>query len=259
MAIVIEFVGVPGVGKTTLANALKEKLVGQGLSAHTKPRGRHIFYWTTYGEGSESYRKRSAAPHARLTSGIYRELIRMAGIYFWMAAFALSVRPFQLRALKHGKLVVGWYRRVGRAFRSNGSVHDVCILDEGVYHLLTRTAMFGERYSTYCLQQIAKRFSQAPERLLVFITACYPEQALYRRLKRHGNQNDITIRLPRNDQCTYEEAIAIHKDHDACVRHILSAIEAMPNGRCIALPMNNPLNESTQEIASTLPNNGKSS
>ncbi|MCC6907832.1 MAG: hypothetical protein IT430_07830 [Phycisphaerales bacterium] len=244
---VIEFVGIPGSGKTTIARALLSALDEAGVSVRYET---NIFNWTT---STSDYQLRRRWRRL-LVDNAFIAAVRNPALYFSMLRFALSIRPFTFKNVQYGWLILGWVRRTSTSISSTGTVNTVNVQDEGALHLLTRLAMYGDRYSESALRSIASQLAVALPRIMVVVSPICIETAVTRYVLRKGLSLADSLRICRNGALTFEEAVALRRRHQEAVKAIAMRLhESMPGRLIQCLNDDTPIQDHAAAILDALP------
>lgn len=246
---VIEFVGIPGSGKTTIARALLSALDEAGVSVRYET---NIFNWTT---STSDYQLRRRWRRL-LVDNAFIAAVRNPALYISMLRFALSIRPFTFKNVQYGWLILGWVRRTSTSISSTGTVNTVNVQDEGALHLLTRLAMYGDRYSESALRSIASQLGTILPRILVFVESSDIARTVRRQAARQGLLPHDKLRLRRNGMLSPEEAVALRQRHQQTVKSIAVQLQGMMPDRVIQrVNDDTPIQDHAAAVLDALPQN----
>lgn len=156
--LLLEFVGLPGAGKTTIAARLVRELRARGTTCAER-------------------RGEREADAGRMRRHIRRagDLLRNHDLTLALLRFAASVRPVSLTRLTRALKVAGWGRRLGSLARADV---DVVVLDQGPVQDAWSITVPGRRWSEVAMRSAVRRLQTVDiPRVFIFVdvsidTAC---------------------------------------------------------------------------------------
>ena len=231
MALMIEFMGLLGSGKSTIARALAQRLHERGRRCQMLPR---IDDWI-------ACNRQRLARHAPARAALERvkplaiglHAATCPGLYAQALALVAACRPLHPAARLHrATRLLGWARQTHGLEQHDG--HDLLLLDEGIMHHLWPIVMYDGTVREQALAATARRLALDPPRLIVHVRA-EPDTALARLRERAGLGPDDPVRLFRFHDASADHARQIMHRLAWCDEVAGAAVRRATPGRLIEL------------------------
>ncbi|MEX0742200.1 MAG: hypothetical protein WD079_05330, partial [Phycisphaeraceae bacterium] len=197
----LEFIGVPGSGKSTIAKRVKQQRECDGLPTLFREP---IDAWI---EGPD------LPPRIRMSC---KDTLAAAQVELCACRLAATVRPRRLEHFRNARRLAGWYRRT----QYLSYVEDLVIQDEGVLNLVLATVLHGEQYATQPLTQLVRCIASEPHRQFVYVR-CSAEVTMQRRRRRAGHGESEREKLWRYEQADADQEEQIQ--HECQMLHDVMA------------------------------------
>jgi glycosyltransferase involved in cell wall biosynthesis/thymidylate kinase len=180
--IILEFIGLPGAGKTTLTRLVAERLAAEGyrcavprFHAQAAPAGRGRRAWR-YASRAATY-----LAHLRLLCTTIR--------------FGLAIRPLRLGRMK-------WLREIPDlvpVIRSAAARHDVVLLDQAILQAVWSATLHGSLPSAPLLERLIHRATAACGGRVVYLHLVVDPETAIHRIAGRAEGGSRFDRLPREE------------------------------------------------------------
>lgn len=230
----VEFVGLPGAGKTTIAQRVIQELTDSGhrcfgLSRLDTPEGLQK-------EAGGFYDKLRSAGYCALSCIVHRKIAKDALLY------GVHVEPFNIISLRRVFRFMVRLKSVTKL--ANGS-YDMVILDQGIMQDIWSIAASGhppsdDTYLERLINSILDRLS-----LLVVVIDIDVEKAIQRIARRQ------TMRS-RFDRMPVNQAEALLNRHKDVFTQIVKVVRRCKRAECLSVSGDLPVDQNVEAIASFL-------
>lgn len=201
MGVIIEMLGAPGAGKTTMIGAVEDGCRDAGRTPFTIERAARRFAARTLPGRLASrvvpdrFDRRAQWAVYRLVSGWHT--VRFAVVHRRLALYLLhSQRGRPAAADARGRRVVYWYLRMMGSYgflRSNAAPDEVIVIDEGFVHRAVQ--LHASAVESPTASQIAEYVAVLPRPDLV-VHVCASSAACWRRVQARGAWARLSHRSP---------------------------------------------------------------
>ncbi|MEX0885396.1 MAG: hypothetical protein WD009_03055 [Phycisphaeraceae bacterium] len=221
MSTIIEFMGLLGGGKSTVARGLADRLERRGYTCRMRPR---IDDWILRSDRLRRVHEPAATRvHERLKpAALALDAATHPRVYASVLALTATCRPLNAgERLNRARRLLGWARQTRALGRL--APDDALILDEGLMHHLWPIIMIGGAYRDRVLQAAARALARQPRRIIVRVRTD-PDTALARIRCRAGLGPEEPCRLWLHHRATPAEARALMHRLAECDRLAAEAI-----------------------------------
>jgi thymidylate kinase len=219
--LLLEFVGLPGAGKTTVAARLVSCLRARGITCADRRTG---------GNPRDAFRRLRRAAF----------LVRNANLAFSSLRFAASVWPVSLARLTHAARLAGWARQL-RVYA--GSEVDVVVLDQGPVQDAWSMTVPGELWDDAALRVAVRRLVESTNipRAYVYVSVD-ADTAVDRLRQRRGSSS-------RFDRLSDADARRWLVRYEDSLSSIFQYAVAVANAPFLRLDGTLPVEEQCQQLA----------
>jgi hypothetical protein len=201
----IEFIGSPGVGKSTVARILHADLAARGWKSRVSDS---TDAWV--GVAREA---RGAAPRPRPSPKLALGMLRLL----------MGMKPHQRLHLRRARRMLGWCRGTDDLLRVGGI--DAAVIDQGAFQLVLSIVMHAERSDGAALERVAAMLGGRPGYMYVVCSHPSVDEVLSRFERRQGIGEGGKFVMWREKQGTRDQARALLAEYARNTERVAGVLE----------------------------------